>query len=203
MVLAAHNPQQTLVSAKFPPLRVGLKAQFQEKMRENRAPLFADFETYEKHLPWRQSFQSKVWLKLCESPFYAHDEDLAIMACRLERTRITPEDGVDRPIVKYAVSPSGTGKTSSIAAAFVESTKSRRLNHFSHYLYLAFANNKLNDFHARGEVSNDDHIAEIQGAELMLGCLGERNKYVQISENPLEEDEIKRSMDNLLKKMLC
>jgi hypothetical protein len=188
-----------------PPPRVGLEAQFQEKMRQNPAPLFADFETYVKHLPWRQSFESETWLRLCEYPFYARSEDLEAMARRLESSKRTPESAVNRPIVKYAVSPSGTGKTSSIAAAFVESTKSKRPDRFSHYLYLAFANNKANNFRSVGSVSNDPLDAEMQGAEFMLGCLKkllagkEGKKHVQFSEKPPEEDKIKESIENLLR----
>ena len=186
----------------YPSPKVGLKDQYDETMRRNPAALFVDFQTYVGHLPFRQSSNGE-WLKLCEYPFYARSEDLATMARRLE-SEMTGEYGSTRPIVKYAVSPSGTGKTASIAAAFVESTKSKRQTHFSHYLYLAFANNKENNFFSDGDVSDKPRFAEMQGGQFMLRCLEkllaaeQGSKCVQFSETPPAMNDTKTKIENLL-----
>lgn len=173
----------------------GLKVQYEKKMCHNTASLFKTFRTYVDHLPCRQRSDGK-WQRLCGSPYYARSEDLTEMTKLLGAPMNTT-----RPSVKYAVSPSGTGKTSSIAAAFVECIKSGQL---SHYIYLAFRNNKNYNFSTTGVVASDTSVAERQGGEFMLTCLekllsAERVKQeIAIARVPRTDDIITAAGNSLL-----
>ena len=83
-----------------------------------------------------------------------------------------------RSQVKYAVSPTCTGKTACICPAFLKSaTKPDELDpdmtRFSHYLYLAFSNNSGKHFFLDNpsDISDVTRDAEAQGAYFMAGCL--------------------------------
>ncbi|CAB9501437.1 hypothetical protein SEMRO_109_G054370.1 [Seminavis robusta] len=128
-----------------------LKQCFDDKMKsENGHTLFQDFSIHIKHLPFRQS-KNGVWQKLCHSSYYAREDDLNLMVSRLE----VGNGDLARPTVYYAVAPAGSGKIASVAAAFVQSAKGNRMESYTHYLYIAFSNNKDRNFQAHGAVSDD------------------------------------------------
>ena len=126
---------------KAPSLNTKLNAHFDAVMAQNPAPLFESYETYKASLPIRTIMQRLDPLKLVDLPFFAHEEDLQVTVKRLEY-----QSKYARSLVRYAVSPTCTGKTASICAAFLMSA-AKSDDHcedkkkFSHYLYLAFANN--------------------------------------------------------------
>lgn len=128
-------------------------------------PLFEDWETYVGHLPFRQSANG-TWQKIVDYPYYARKEDLQVLASQLERKG----KGNSRPTIKYITAPTGSGKTASVAAAFTTSVTEGH-NYFSHYVHIAFENNKSNNFRANGIVSEDNEVAQKQGAYFALQCL--------------------------------
>jgi len=130
-------------------------------------PLFQDWDTYEAHLPYRQSSSAK-WQRLADYPFYARKQDMELFTAQIETT--SHRSRSSRPPVKYIVAPSGSGKTASVAAAFITSVTEGH-GCFSHYLYMAFENNKNNNFKASGDVSKYKNDAEKQGACFAFDCL--------------------------------
>lgn len=162
-------------------------------MITNNAPLFNTFEDYLESLPVRRSITLEGYVKLVELPFFARNEDLMMMVSRLEGNEGSESA---RSLVRYGCGQSGSGKTSSICPAFLCSAQSQNPAKFSHYLYLAFANNNANSFMATGldKVSTDEFTAATQGAAFMLECLRkllakEQGKCVEIKSKEEVEHE--------------
>ena len=145
-------------------------------------------------------------LKLIEVPFFAREEDMQVMVTRLEDSSST-----NRNRVKYAVSPTCTGKTASICPAFLKSATSVNNARFSHYLYLSFSNNGGNRFVVIDESkisASKKGVAEYQGAVFMKECLEkllngeERLKQIKVpgSKNLIPKDlsEVAREIEALL-----
>ena len=130
-----------------PPIN-DLRKHYNSVMRKNKAPLFETFESYLASLPVRRWIVAEEYVKLVTVPFFAREEDMKRMVARLEGEKGGNMQA--RSLVRYACGQSGAGKTSSICPAFLYSAKSESSNRFSHYLYLAFENNKTNRFEARG-----------------------------------------------------
>ena len=148
-----------------------LERHFDMKMRDDQVPLFRDFETYEMTLPVRRYAETEEYVRLCDLPFWAKKEDIEYMAKRLER-----RESLARAFVKYAAAPSGSGKTASVLVGFLASAKRGDKDSFTHYLYLAFANNNGTIFGMKDEtkLSRSVIIAKKQGAAFALECLRER-----------------------------
>ena len=158
-----------------------LKRHYDAVMKQNLGPLFETFETYKSSLPVRQTELSNPPLILVDLPFFARQEDLDVTTKRLEF-----KSSKLRSQVKYAVSPTCTGKTASICPAFLRSAASSdEKNRFSHYLYMAFSNNggKMYSPGKKSDISNDCDYAEVQGAAFMVNCLENllRNKFGRVS----------------------
>ena len=152
-----------------------LKRHYDAVMKQNLGPLFETFETYKSSLPVRQTELSNPPLILVDLPFFARQEDLDVTTKRLEF-----KSSKLRSQVKYAVSPTCTGKTASICPAFLRSAASSdEKNRFLHYLYMAFSNNggKTYSPEKKSDISNDCDYAEVQGAAFMVKCL--ENLFVQ------------------------
>ena len=149
-----------------------LTRHFDEVMGHSPAPLFENYETYKSSLPVRKILKRAEPLKLVDLPFFARDEDLQVTMKRLELQSDEP-----RSVVRYAVSPTCTGKTACICPAFLmsaaRSDDDREEKKFSHYLYLAFSNNHGRHFFVRNEsdISKTRKLAEIQGAVFIVNCL--------------------------------
>jgi hypothetical protein len=91
---------------------------------------------------------------------------MTVMAHQLESLPL-----VVRTEVKYLASPGGSGKTSSILPAFLNSVEKHGTKAFTHYLYVAFDNNKR---HFRlSPPDPDPHVdtAEKQGAAFIKECV--------------------------------
>ena len=159
---------------KAPSLNTKLKGHFDAVMAQNPAPLFESYETYKASLPFRKIMQRREPLKLVDLPFFAREEDLQVTVKRLEY-----QSNQARGLVRYVVSPTCTGKTASICAAFLLLMSAAKSDDyhgksFSHYLYLAFANNggRRFDVENSSDISKEERgIAETQGAAFMVGCL--------------------------------
>ena len=156
-----------------PSLNTKLNGHFDAVMVQNPAPLFESYETHKASLPVRRIMQRLEPLKLVDLPFFARDEDLQVTVKRLEF-----QSNQARSLVRYAVSPTCTGKTACICAAFLmsaaRSDDDLEEKKFSHYLYLAFSNNGGRRFYVQNtsDISKEEkEIAETQGAAFMVGCL--------------------------------
>ena len=140
-------------------------------MCKNSARLFSSFEMYYNSLPVRMLNFADVSLKLVDFPFFARPEDMEVTVSRLES-----QSFASRAVVKYGVSPTCTGKTACICSAFLRSATSESPKKFSHYLYLAFANNDGYHFTVSNAnkiiaESENDTMAQAQGAAFMRTCL--------------------------------
>ena len=149
-----------------------LKQHFERTMKDEKVPLFKDFETYIQSLPKRM-YAPTGFMRLFELPFWAKDESIERMARRLEAKSPTK-----RPVVKYVAAPSTTGKTASVLVGVLASAENydesslEDKDSFSHYLYLAFRNNGDKDFRFQEEtLSDSEGTAERQGAAFALECL--------------------------------
>ena len=137
---------------------------------ENPTALFQTFETYKASLPVRLR-QLRIgqheWLKLHELPYFCSDTDVRSMASQLEVMPSELGDGSSdvRNLVKYVCAPAGSGKTSSILPAFLQSN-------FTHYLYIACANNNNRKFNLDPYKPFDDRVQACrQGAAFALQCV--------------------------------
>ena len=141
-----------------------LEERFEEYKTENPAPLFRDFTTYKKSLPVRHimlGVKEEEWIKLHELPYFGSNEDVKFMASQLCAKPPSPI----RDLVKYVCAPPASGKTMSILPAFLESD-------FTHYLYLAFDNNKSRQFKLSPTMPDDDtDVAQRQGAVFAYECV--------------------------------
>ena len=122
--------------------------------------LFQTWQTYETSLPVRAIDVCNEWLKLHKVPYWCAVDDVRRMAGQLAHL----DDG-QRKLAKYVCSPSSAGKTSSIIPAFLEGD-------FTHYLYLAFANNNRRNFGVDPPNPNSNtNVAEKQGAAFAVECM--------------------------------
>ena len=131
-------------------------------MKNSQVKLFKDLDTYTEALPSRQ-IQDKM-AKLHEQPYFAHPEDISRLARNLF------ENVSSKGQVKYICSPSESGKSASILHAFLASDK------FTHYVYIACANNGPRNFTFIGELpekmsNHNAEIAQQQGAAFMVECV--------------------------------
>ena len=131
-------------------------------MKNSQVKLFKDLDTYTEALPSRQ-IQDKM-AKLHEQPYFAHPEDISRLARNLF------ENVSSKGQVKYICSPPESGKSASILHAFLASDK------FTHYVYIACANNGPRNFTFIGELpekmsNHNNEIAQQQGAAFMLECV--------------------------------
>mmetsp|Transcript_25691 Transcript_25691/g.102478 ORF Transcript_25691/g.102478 Transcript_25691/m.102478 type:complete len:471 (+) Transcript_25691:621-2033(+) len=149
-------------------------------MQSDSVPLFKNFETYVASMPMRRLAETGQYHQLCSYPYWARPEDINDMAGRLERNakeEYTLGKSPDiRALVWYISGPSGSGKTVSVLPAFLASAEKdggvSGTGGFTHYLYLACANNGKRNFCFEEEtLSNSKRTAEAQGAFFMLECL--------------------------------
>lgn len=113
-----------------------LHEHFNRVMKSDNVPLFKSFDVYRRSLPVRRNQASGRQLPLYTLAHWACEDDIASMANQLERTT------KERALVKYLAAPGASGKTSSVLPAFLRSAE--RGGGFTHYIYLAFANNGYN-----------------------------------------------------------
>eukprot|EP00038_Savillea_parva_P005186 m.149634 g.149634 ORF g.149634 m.149634 type:complete len:654 (+) comp11672_c0_seq2:1188-3149(+) len=141
-------------------LEARLKKRYDERSTSgSMTGLFQTWQTYETSLPVRIINKSNEWLKLHKVPYWCAVDDVRRMAGQLAYL-----DG-QRKLAKYVCSPSSAGKTSSIIPAFLEGD-------FTHYLYLAFANNNNRNFVVDPPNPNsNNNVAEEQGAAFAVECM--------------------------------
>ena len=149
---------------KYWRLDLSFKKHFQKVMKCEHIPLLSDFNVYSRSLPVRESYEEVI--PLYTLPYWTNDEDLEGFADQLE-ARPT----VERRHVKYICAPSGYGKSACILPGFLKSAE--REGGFTHYLYMAFANNNGNNFRSEGfaKVADPIYFFEKQGAIFILKCL--------------------------------
>ena len=140
-----------------------LKTFFNKKMIREKVPLLNSFDKYLESLPVR-NIGNEIMV-LYNQPQYYVPEDLEAMAKKINM-RTT---GKSRDLVKYIAAPSGSGKTSCILPAFLQSTNFTD-SPPTHYLYLAFENNCGKDFRSQLPSNNPD-IAYDQGASFIVKCV--------------------------------
>ena len=132
-------------------------------MKSGEFPLFKDFNTYEKWLPVRQIDTHR---KLYQLPHYTNENDLDLLVKKLEERTIPRRDA------KYFVAPPASGKTCAVLPAFLRSAAKDGDNGFTHYIYIAFRNNKNRSFRATPFTpDNDKNVAYKQGAAFIINCL--------------------------------
>ena len=140
-------------------------------MKNNSYPLFTNWSNYEKWLPVRSITVGATDLgckKLYTLPHWIKRKDLDFVVDKLLRKPLYRK-GV-RKLVRYLSVPSGYGKTSLILPAFLRSTELE--DGFTHYIYIAFANNDSRNFHADPFApSSDIKKAEEQGAFFIVECV--------------------------------
>jgi hypothetical protein len=143
-------------------------------------------------------------LKLVDLPFFARDEDLQVTMKRLEF-----QSNQARSLVRYAVSPTCSGKTACICPAFPMSAArsgddDRDEKKFSHYLYVAFGNNGFRSFYVQNEsdISKEEkEIAETQGAAFMVECLRKLlNCEFGAVRIPTEYDIAEKTFESIVRK---
>ena len=105
-----------------------IKQIFEERMKNNSYPLFANWSNYEKWLPVRQI--SGEFRKLYKLPHWIKEKDLDFVVDRLAKDLDTTSSA--RDFVRYLAAPTAYGKTSLILPAFLRSTKRKDLIGFSH-----------------------------------------------------------------------
>ena len=146
-----------------------LTAHFDDKMRRKDVPLFATEEAFRCSLAVRRCSWVGVgdkYLRLCEQPFWASDDDVKKMVGQLTRKPI-----VERALVKYLAARSNSGKTSSVFAAFLRGLEEGK---FTHLLYIAFDNNGKRSFRVTpsnpftSQDREDRDLLELQGAAFIL-----------------------------------
>jgi hypothetical protein len=127
-------------------------------------PLFKDFETYSSSFPVRRLSDTE-YLKLYELPFSAKKVSLDQYVEKLKVTLQGP-----RSTVKYISAPTGSGKSSSILPAFVQSIGT--VDGGDVYLYLSIANNRQRYFKwVKGKPNTNLEIAKRQGATYICHCV--------------------------------
>jgi hypothetical protein len=145
------------------------------------------------------------YLRLCEQPFWASDDDVKKMVGQLTRKPI-----VERALVKYLAARSNSGKTSSVFAAFLRGLEEGK---FTHLLYIAFDNNEQRSF--RVTPSNpfteqdreDRDLLELQGAAFILEVVKrllmepDSNNQKYRIERATREDLADKSYDSLAKEL--
>ena len=137
-----------------------LKKTFENKMKNDKYPLFADFNTYEKWLPVRDI---DGYRKLYKLPYYTNKIDLDFLVKKLEEPK-------SRRDVKYFAAPGKSGKTSAVLPAFLRSAEKK--NGFTHYLYIAFDNNDSRTFTAYPDEPSKIQVrAKNQGADVIYNCV--------------------------------
>ena len=145
-----------------------LKSIFNDgRYQSTTANLFRSFDTYAESLPTREFRDdncNRINLRLYQLPYYARREDMQQLVHQLMFT-----SGGTRNTVKYIASPSGSGKSSCILPAFVESQRSS--SRFTHYLYMAFDNNNKRKFVVDSKSDIIREKAPTQGAAFVLQCL--------------------------------
>ena len=163
---------------------------YNKTMSLNKAPIFQSFEKYKSTLPAREIYPENSYL--AELPYFVRPQDLDATTRKLEEEC----DSMVRGSVKYLVSPSGTGKSTCIGPAFLNSAQRPEEHYlkFSHYLYLAFDKNRGNYFDVYDEnlISKCGAYAQDQGLIFMKDCIKyllekgyEGNKRIHIT--PEEE----------------
>ena len=141
------------------------------------------------------------YLKLHELPFWCDTEDLDILAEALYKS---PRAGA-RHDIKYLAAPPCSGPTLCISPAFLRSTVGE--GGFTHFLYMAFANNDNREFTPAcgGDLSLDIDLAECQGAAFIVDCLrsllestAEGVRAIRCQANPPEVDESKCALQSYI-----
>jgi len=148
-----------------------LKKAFDASMINADVPLLSSWDSYKESMPVRHSSRAKKYLKLCDLPFYARETHLEKNAELLETDIIPKTTNDPRFAVAYVSAKTESGKTASILPIFLNSYESNRESHFTHYLYVAFKNNGVNNFGTSEDASTDEKIAERQGAAFMYVCI--------------------------------
>ena len=178
----------------FCDLREKLRKKFEEKMKNSQVELFSDFDVYAKFLPVCEFMPGQL-IKLHEQPYFAHPEDISQLAYDLALP-------ASRPKAIYMCSPSGTGKSASILPAFLASDK------FTHYVYIACANNGNCNFSSGSLLKDSDKnayiLAEQQGAAFMVECVQkilnkpEHGKHKICAKEPMLVSHATKAIEKLL-----
>jgi hypothetical protein len=149
----ASNPNSTIIEK--------LKCHLNNLNLNQNIPLFKDFEIYSSSFPVRRLSDTE-YLKL---PFYAKKGSFDQYVEKLKVTLQGP-----RSTVKYISAPTGSGKSSSILPAFVQSIGT--VDGAGVYLYLSFASNRQRHFEwAKGKPNANLEIAKRQGAAFICHCV--------------------------------
>lgn len=147
-----------------PAIEPMIKYLFDKNMKDENVPLFQNWSMYSLSLPVRE-FSGGI-LKLYTLKYFAPYKYLRAMAEDLARETIDY-----RGWIKYLAAPAASGKTCSVLPAFIESS-TLSTNGGTHYLYLAFANNKNRHFLVYPHTPSSDVIkANMQGAAFMVKCV--------------------------------
>ena len=145
------------------------------------------------------------YLRLCEQPFWASDDDVKKMVGQLTRKPI-----VERALVKYLAARSNSGKTSSVFAAFLRGLEEGK---FTHFMYIAFDNNEQRSFRVTPsspfteQVREDRDLLELQGAAFILEVVKrllmepDSNNQKYRIERATREDLADKSYDSLAKEL--
>ena len=181
--------------------RTRLERYFNSKMKNAAVPLFKDFKTFVRTLPVRKYAVTGEFLRLCDLPFWAKDDDVAFTVEQLEH-----RDAKRRDLVKYAAAPSASGKTSTGLVAFLASVEKDEETSFTHYLYLAFENNNNENFGVADtrKLSDNENVAEGQGAVFAVECLKrllaakKGEKKIRLKRNPPSREATNESLKKLL-----
>lgn len=178
-------------------LKDRLRLHFNNVMWRDDIPLLSNFDKYQESLPVRRREVTGKQMALHQLQHWTYKEDLETLAKQLRKTT-----GDYRAAVKYLAAGGGSGKTSCILPAFLESTEMK--NGFTIYLYMSFANNNENHFRLAGNwnevtiLNSNEH-----GASFILKCLknllnSTENYTVKLDQDPGDLRSILNEMKEYL-----
>ena len=206
-----------------------LTKHFDDKMKRQDVPLFATQEAFRRSLAVCRCSWAGVdktedtteagdvetieftaepdseYLRLCEQPFWANEDDVDQMVGQLKRS-----GSVERGLVKYLAARSNSGKTSSVFAAFLRGLEEGK---FTHLLYIAFDNNEQRSFRVTPsspfteQDREDRDLLELQGAAFILEVVKrllmepDSNNQKYSIERATREDLADKSYDSLAKEL--
>lgn len=145
---------------------VRIENHFDNVMQNDNVPLFVNFQTYLGSLPVGKDGVTGMYERLCQFPYWANSEDMALMVEQLET-----ENPFYRGLIKYLCSPSASGTTSSVLVAFLESAEKSE-DGFKYYFYLPCASNgDRNYIFDVSKLSQGSQRAYDQGGAFAFECI--------------------------------